>query len=149
MSQAGKAAPPAPGGASRVPGWALLFIGAWGFAAPYAGKALGLVVVTRPIVEVVDHVVPGLVVLAMAIASIVTRRISLPAAFLVSLAGLWMTATHVPLVAQALRGGVDMKAALFHSIPGAMITVLGVMALVFAWSDSSVFDTTSSGTHID
>ncbi|MGH2704980.1 MAG: hypothetical protein ACRDJ4_07775 [Actinomycetota bacterium] len=119
-------------GSRRVP-LLLLVLATWGSLAPYVATALGLIVVVRPIVEVVDHVIPGVILLAIAAAALATRRFPLVAALAAALASLWMTATHVPLVVQGARGGVSMAAALFHSIPGMAALVVSVVAVVLAW----------------
>jgi hypothetical protein len=113
----------------------LLILATWGALAPYIATALGLIVVVRPIVEVVDHVIPGVILLAVAAAALATRRFPLVAALAAALASLWMTATHVPLVIQGARGGVSMAAALFHSIPGMAALVVSVVAVVLAWDE--------------
>ncbi|MFN2389812.1 MAG: hypothetical protein ABR575_09450 [Actinomycetota bacterium] len=114
-------------------GAALLLLGLWSVAAPYAGRALGFEVNTRPSVEVVDHVVPGIVVIAIAVGVLLTGGLALAAALAAVLAGFWMTATHVPLLVQANEGGVAMSTALWHTVPGvASLVVAGVLA-VGAW----------------
>ncbi|HEX2027510.1 MAG TPA: hypothetical protein VHF25_05870 [Nitriliruptorales bacterium] len=114
-------------------GAALGLLGVWGTLAPYAGPPLGFVVVTRPVVEVVDHVLPGIVLLGVATFALVTGRLPLPLSLLAVLAGLWMAGTHVPLLAQAARGGVEVAAALWHSLPGLLLLVVAVGAAVVAW----------------
>lgn len=83
-----------------------LVIGAWALLPPYSGPALA----TETRVEVADHVVPGVVVLAVSVAAVlVSRRAKgggalFGAGLIVILAGIWMVATHVPLAAQGSRG---------------------------------------------
>lgn len=43
----------------------------------------------------------------------------------VTLAGLWATATHVPLVVQAAGGRVDWVPAIHHALPGPVVLLLG------------------------
>ncbi len=105
----------------------------WGTAAPYMDQRLGLTIVTRPSVEVVDHVVPGLILLAVGIAAATGRRLRLEAALLAMLAALWMAATHVPLLVQAAQGLVTLEAALFHSLPGIALLALTVGVAARAW----------------
>lgn len=114
---------------------ALLALGSWVVAAPYAGPALGFVVRTTAETEVVTHVVPGVPVLAVAAFVLVSGRFPLPAALVAVLAGMWMAGTHLPLVFQAFDGGVDMGSALWHSIPGTTIFVVAVAAATIAWLD--------------
>lgn len=108
----------------------LLLFGVWGILAPYAGRPVGLIVDAMPIVEVVDHVIPGAAVLAVAGLSLAAGHRFFAGSLLVLLAGIWMTATHVPLLVQAANGGASISAALFHSIPGLVIMVLGAIAVV-------------------
>lgn len=113
----------------------MLAIGVWATLAPYAGPPLGLEVNVEPKIEVVDHVVPGVVVLAVAgFAAVV--GLALPLTLLAALAGLWMTATHIPLLMQVRTGEVDLAAALFHSVPGIAIFVFAVAATVVAWNET-------------
>ncbi len=92
--------------------------------------------------EVADHVVPALVVITLSIAAIVlTRGDAVPALFMfvaglaICLAGLWMVATHVPLVAQALRDepGVTWSATLWHSSAAAAVAILGLVWVAMYW----------------
>lgn len=97
-------------------------------------------------VEIADHVVPGMVVLGIAVASLVmmSRRRGqqrrahalslLVCGFVVVLAGLWITATHLPLVAQASRQEVTWGAAIFHTAPGVAVLVLGAAWVAAHWS---------------
>lgn len=109
----------------------LLFFGVWGTLAPYVGPD----VLVRQIVEVVDHVVPGVVVLGVALLSLHRRRIELIPAGLAVLAGLWMTTTHVPLVGQAARGETSWDGALWMFVPSACVFVIAVWAVAVAWID--------------
>jgi len=101
--------------------------------APYLGRPLGFVVDTRPIVEIVDHVVPGIVVLVVVGFGFSAPRFPLASALVAVLAGLWMTATHVPLIVQSLGGRVTLSAALWHTIPGVMVFAFAVVAAGLAW----------------
>ena len=110
----------------------LAAIGAWTVVVPYLGRALGLDVNVAARVEIVDHVVPGLLVFA---AALVLRRLALrgrlagrPAALFAAgaafLAGFWVFATHVPLLADASRSDLPWEAAIWHSITG--VPVVGL-----------------------
>ena len=111
----------------------------WTFLPPYSGPALN----TETRVEIADHVVPGVVVLAVSVAALVMttrppRRQStllLASGFVILLAGLWMTATHVPLVAQASRQEVTWEAALYHTAPGVAVVLLGLLWVFRYWSE--------------
>ena len=95
-------------------------------------------------VEVADHVIPGLVVLAVSVAVLVRARrnvlesgmLPLVAGFVIMLAGLWMTATHIPLVGQARRGEnqVSYLDAGWHTVPGLVVLVLGLLWTAAWWS---------------
>ena len=106
----------------------LVLFGIWGLVAPYLGKAIGFAVDTRPINEVVDHVVPGIVILGVSITAIVMRRRAVWGSVAIVAAGIWMTATHIPLIKQAADGDASMSAALWHSIPGMVVLALGAIA---------------------
>lgn len=107
-------------------GFTGLVLAGWAVLPPYVGPALLL----DPTVEFVDHVLPGLVVLAASVFALAMRsRAAGPALFatgmLVTLAGFWMTVTHVPLLAQAVRGEVSWTAAGWHSAPGLAVIAFG------------------------
>ncbi len=109
-------------------------LGAWSVAVPYVGNALGLDVNVPADLEVIDHVIPGLIVaLAAGVAYRSLRRGTAAAslAYLIAvgvslLAGLWITATHIPLLLQAARGTVGWPQALWHSLPGFPLPVLAI-----------------------
>lgn len=107
-----------------------LAIGLYAMLPAFAGPQLHI----QKIVEVVDHVIPGLVVLTLVGSAIVlgARPPGLMLAFglLVTLAGLWMVDTHVGLFSQAVHNEVDLLAAGFH-----VSTALAVFGygLAFMW----------------
>jgi len=117
-------------------GTALLVAGLLGLVAPYSAKLLGLVVAVRPIVEIVDHVIPGAVVLGVAGFILMTNQIPLPAGLLATLAAFWMTVTHLPLLAQAARGAVGWAAAWWHTGPGVVLLILSTIVVSVAWRTS-------------
>lgn len=104
-----------------------LLVGCWALLPPYTGPALN----TSARVEFVDHVVPGVVVVAIsALALLFARRagaatVLFPAGLGIFLAGFWMTATHVPLVLQAARDQAPWGATIYHSLPGLAVLALG------------------------
>lgn len=117
----------------RVLAVALLAFGVWGVSPPWVGPWLGLGVAGVPAdVEAVTHAVPGVIVLAVTVAAL-TWRLPLPAALASTLAGLWMSATHLPLIGQGVQGMVAMDAALFHTLPGVAVLALSVVGAVWAW----------------
>jgi hypothetical protein len=93
-------------------------------------------------VEIADHVVPGVVVVVVSIVALVTLARSsdrstfmFAAGLVVVLAGLWMFATHVPLLAQASRGEVTWGAALYHTGSALTVLVFGMAWVAAHWSD--------------
>lgn len=117
---------------------ALGVLGLWSIAVPFAATALGMHLDVARRLEIADHVIPGLVI-AGAIGLLVwSRRGAHPntwaapwALGIVFLAGLWITATHVPLIFQAAdhRQGADWDAAIFHSVWGPPILVVSTWLL--------------------
>lgn len=114
-----------------------LLAGGWALLPPYTGPALN----TAMRVEVADHVVPGVIVLLVSAATLAMawsrRTVSgamLVAGAVVLLAGLWMTATHVPLVLQATRDEAPGAAAAYHSIPGVAVALLGAVWTGTHWA---------------
>lgn len=117
-----------------------LVIGVWALLPPYTGPSLD----TETRVEVADHVVPSALLLALSVAALVVSwrgpppgQFPLLAGFGVLLAGVWMTATHVPLVNQARSGQVTAAAAAFHTVPGLVVLALGAVWVAAHWSDEA------------
>lgn len=101
---------------------------------PWIGPRLSV----APRVEIVDHAVPAGVIAVAALTVLAVGRArcttaGLPAALAVALAGVWMSATHVPLVLQALREEVPASTAAWHTAPGAVVLVFGL-----AWAASEL-----------
>ena len=119
---------------SREAQWAAILaaIGAWTAIVPYLGKALGLVVNVPWRVEFVDHVVPGVIIVAAGMylhrlagrGTLADERSALFAAGLSFLAGFWVLATHAPLLQDASSGRVTWEAAIWHSIGALPIVVI-------------------------
>ena len=112
-------------------------LGAWAIAIPYLGPPLGLRLDVPPSVEVVDHVVPGLIVLAASAAMLALqsrgrswRTARLVACGLAFLAGFWITSTHVPLAVEAIRGVTPWPPALWHTVAGPPIVALALWMLL-------------------
>ncbi len=94
-------------------------------------------------VEVADHIVPGLVVILVSVAALVMAPPGRPpgnalllAGLVVLLAGLWMTATHVPLVLQATRDEAPVGAVVYHSLPSLAVAMLGATWVGTHWTDA-------------
>lgn len=124
-------------------------------ALPYAGLVIGLWAALTPYVllgddlnaaaknEFADHVVPGALMIALSAAQLVRDRAGttggsfpLLAGFGILLAGLWMTATHLPLVRDAGDGIVAENVAAWHSVPGLVVMALGVAWAASYWSSA-------------
>lgn len=108
-------------------------------APPYLGPALGLELDVPSRVEVVDHVIPGAVVVALsALALLATRDGSrAPDGLLVLaavggclLAGVWETSSHVPLLAEAGERGSPWGAVLLHATAGPAIAGLSLWLIL-------------------
>ena len=107
--------------AMRLAG-ALLALGALTIAIPYLGHAIGLSVDVAGRIEVIDHVLPGALVMAAGAGVLVRARRdvmrgrwpTLVGGGISFLAGFWVLATHVPLLADAARGSAGWGAALWH-----------------------------------
>ncbi len=119
------AEPSAPGSAGvtlEADSWRALaaivvFFAVWATVAPYAGPSLGLVVNTEELTEIVDHLIPGAVATTCALRFLMATGPPLMCALGATLAGFWMSGTHLPLVLQAIRGDVAFASALWHALP--------------------------------
>lgn len=107
---------------------ALAVFGVLDAIAPYVSNAVGLPLSTLTINEVVDHVVPAAIVVAIACWSLLRGRRSLAGSLVTLVAGTWMFATHVPLIVQAAQGLVPVQTVLIHSVPGALVLLTALMA---------------------
>jgi len=113
--------------------WALALAGlaVWATVVPWLAKAVGLGLEVATRLEVVDHVVPGVIMLVGAAllatgAGAPGGRVWLGAGAIAFLTGLWITATHVPLIPDALDGLAPWGAALLHLSTGPPILILGL-----------------------
>lgn len=122
----------------------LAAIGAWNIVVPYLGKALGLEVKVASRVEVVDHVLPGAIVAAAGLYLFSRARrhglagdsFALIASGVGFLAGFWVFATHVPLIADAARSDRQpWDAAIWHSIAALPIVAIALWAVLRSTSD--------------
>lgn len=114
-----------------------VLLGTWALLPRYVGPVLELGPRGDQL-EFVDHTVPGTLVIVLSLAALLLVR--LPSAgsllfgfgLLIVLAGLWMDATHLPLVLQALRDQAPWPATVHHSLPGVAVLVFGIVwCLVF------------------
>jgi hypothetical protein len=112
-----------------------VLVGLWAALPHYATPPIN----TKDSVEVIDHVVPGLVVLAVCGAVLLLQGrpgaegAGLVAGLVILLAGLWMLATHVPLVAQATRGEAPWPGTLYHAAAAVAVLVFGVVWIAAHW----------------
>ena len=112
-------------------------VGVWGSLPRFVDSGL----LTEDRVEVVDHVVPGVVVIVVSLVSVaVARRSATPGPFLfvaglvVLLAGLFMVATHVPLVMQATRDEAPWGGTVFHTSAALAVLGLGLLWAATYWA---------------
>ena len=133
--------PSAPAAARTARTWppaATLLAGfaAWAIAVPWLSKAVGLKLDVSTKLEVVDHVVPG--ILALACAAVLTLPASrspeslprLAAVGVAFLAGVWITTTHVTLIPSAADGTAPWGASLLHVSAGPPIVLFGLWLLL-------------------
>jgi hypothetical protein len=123
--------------ASSQARWATALAGlaAWAIAVPWLAAAVGLELDVATRLEIADHVIPGVVMLAGA--ALLAMRGATPgstvwlgAGAVAFLTGLWITATHVPLIPDALEGLAPWGAALLHLSAGPPILALGLWMLL-------------------
>ena len=115
-------------------------VGLWGALPRFVKSGLN----TEDRVEVVDHVIPGIVVVVVSLVALAVARRSLkPGPFLfvaglvVLLAGLFMFATHVPLVMQATRGEAPWGGTVFHTSAALAVFGLGLLWAATYWSETA------------
>ena len=100
--------------------------------------------------EVADHVIPGVAVLLASLAGIWASRrphgpgaIRFMAGLAVLLAGLWMMATHIPLLMQNLRGdagAASWPATIYHMSSALAVFGLGLLWATVTWSEADDSD---------
>jgi hypothetical protein len=119
---------------------ALAVLGAWTIVVPYLGRAIGLVVDVASSVEIVDHVVPGTLVAAVATYLAVNAyRDTLPklarpvGGGICFLAGFWVLATHVPLIVQAFQGKAAWGSTLWHASTAVPLVALSLWTVLEDW----------------
>lgn len=115
----------------------LAAIAAWSILPPYLGPAIGLPLEVSSTVELVDHVLPGLVAIAAAgLAFAESRRgradrtPALAALGACALAGLFQTVSHAPLVFAAGEPQHPVGAVVLHATPGPVLLVLSLVLLL-------------------
>jgi hypothetical protein len=126
-----------------------LGVALWASLPKYSGPRLSV----SSSKEFADHIVPAVVVLLASIAGIAASRrpqgpgaIRFMAGMAVLLAGLWMMATHIPLVSQTARGGPDAAswaATIYHTSAALAVFGLGLLWATVTWSEAG--DESGSG----
>ncbi len=117
-------------------------VAVWASLPQYSGPAIN----TSNTAEIVDHIVPAvLVVLCSLVGIAASRRPAGPGALRfiagmgVLLAGLWMVATHFPLVTQTMRGGPEAAswaATIYHTSSALAVFGLGLLWSTVTWSEA-------------
>jgi hypothetical protein len=147
---AAEAATPAPGpDLPRLLPLLGLGVAVWASLPQYSGPAIN----TSATTEIVDHIVPAVLILLASIVGILAGRrpqgpgaLRLIAGMAVMLAGLWMIATHFPLVAQTMRGGPDAAtwaATIYHTAPALAVFGLGLLWSTVTWAEADDSDQTA------
>lgn len=115
----------------------LTAVALWSIAPPYLGPLVGLGLDVSATVEVVDHVVPGLLAAAAAlIARSYVRRGQtdsiqpLAALGVCVLAGLFQTVTHFTLVLHAGEPLQPVDSVILHATPGPVLLLLSLWLLL-------------------
>ena len=119
-----------------------LGVAIWASLPQYSGPKLNV----SSSKEVADHIVPAVLVLLASIVGILAGRrpqgpgaLRLIAGMAVLLAGLWMMATHLPLVAQTMRGGDDAAswaATIYHFSSALAVFGLGLLWSTVTWAEA-------------
>lgn len=110
-----------------------LLIGAWALLPRYMGPQIHLGPRAHEI-EFVDHAIPGVAVIVLSLVALglwrrprpFTATLLFSTGMGVGIAGVWMTATHLPLVRQALQDEAPWDATLHHSLPSFTVLVFGI-----------------------
>lgn len=116
---------------------ALIALTAWAIAVPWLARALGLGLHVPTRLEIADHVIPGAAVLVCSALLLHPTAVAAPGSVLrlvliglACLGGFWITATHAPLVQDALDGVSGWGPALLHLSAGPPITVTALWMLL-------------------
>ena len=116
---------------------ALGALAAWAIAVPWVARSLGLPLDVPARLEVIDHVVPGLVALACCAALAHPTAAGPPGGpprlgilGLAYLAGFWITATHATLLPEAIDGVSPWGAALLHLSAGPPVALVALWTLL-------------------
>jgi hypothetical protein len=140
-------AAPAPGpDLARLMPLVGLGVAVWASLPQYSGPKLNV----SASKEFADHVIPAILVVLASIVGIMAGRrpqgpgaLRLIAGMAVLLAGLWMMATHIPLVLQTMRGGPDAaswEATIYHFASALAVFGLGLLWSTVTWAEADDSD---------
>lgn len=157
MTPKGKATPAATAAATPGPDLARLLpliglgVAVWASLPQYSGPKLSV----DPAKEVADHIIPAILVLLASLMGIAAgRRAGGPgglrfiAGLGVLLAGLWMMATHLPLLLQTIEGGPDAAgwpATIYHFSSALATFGLGLLWATVTWSEADTESKPAAG----
>lgn len=140
----GKPAPvdalPAPGpDLARIMPLVAVGVALWASLPKYSGPALN----TSADAEFASHVLPTVVILLAAMVGVLAGRrpqgpgaLRLIAGMTVLLAGVWMLATHLPLVAEAMSDEAPWPATIYHTSSALAVFGLGLLWSTVTWSEA-------------
>jgi hypothetical protein len=116
-----------------------LGVALWASLPQWSGPKLNVAAST----EVVDHIIPAIIVVLASVTGILAGRraqgpgaIRLIGGMAVLLAGLWMMATHIPLVAEATRDEAPWPATIYHTSSALAVFGLGLLWSTVTWSEA-------------
>lgn len=116
---------------------ALAALAAWSIVPPYLGPVVGLELDVAASVEVIDHVVPGLLAMLAAGLALSFVRLGEPdstrtlaAIAVCALAGLFEAASHMALVLDAGGPLQPVGAVVLHASPGPALLLLALTLLL-------------------
>lgn len=111
----------------------------WASLPKYSGPELN----TTASAEFASHIIPAVVVVLASIVGILAGRrpqgpgaLRLIAGMTVLLAGMWMMATHLPLVAQATRDEAPWAGTVYHTAAALAVFGLGLLWATVTWSEA-------------
>jgi hypothetical protein len=136
-------AAPAPGpDLARLMPLVGLGVAVWASLPQYSGPKLYV----EASKEIADHIIPAILVLLASIVGIMAGRrpqgpgaLRLIAGMAVLLAGLWMMATHIPLLLQTMRGDEDAAswaATIYHLSSALAVFGLGLLWSTVTWAEA-------------
>ncbi len=125
-----------------------LAVGVWALLPKYVTPPLN----TSDTAEFADHVIPGIVILGASLACLAFRTrerlslVPLMAGMAIVLAGFWMVATHIPLMAQAFRGDAPWAGSIYHTASALAVFGLGLLWCTTHWPDLAALEAQEAAT---